>query len=753
MQTFYRRFHGVPHVARAIEIWRDGDRNITGLMEEGARLHAAVSSGASDEAAIEELLDEIHARAARLTFLENEFSTLMGEAARGAQRVLFGLMAVIAFVLLIVAAFFVRSAVRRAVASELSLRQSEEKKQTVLDSMEDGYYELDLEGAITFANTGLCRILGREAHDILGRHVSEFVDSTVLASLLEVLGRVRQTGTPAHSISIEVLRTDGTRRLVEGSSTLIFGADGEPVGFCGVARDVTERRLQEDALRRSEAEYRALFENAPYGIYRSTPDGRMVAVNSALVAMLGYPSAEHLMTLNLGDDVYANRADRERLVDANLDSEMISDVEVEWRRTDGSPMLVRINGRRLRAEESFDGFEIFVEDLTQRRALEMQLRQAQKMQAVGQLTGGIAHDFNNLLTIIASTADLLAEDVGAATPGVRADIQTMRAAADRGAEMVRKLLAFSRRGQLRVSSVEVGSIIADTVAMLRRILPAHIELITDVAPSTPIVRADAGAIEQILLNLATNARDAMPDGGALRIHAGDAMLDEAFCTARGGGRAGAYAVLIVSDSGMGMDAHTREHAFEPFFTTKAPGAGTGLGMSMVYGLVRQHEGFIDLESTPGVGTTVRIYVPASMDTLVPCDDRIAHARPLGNETILLVEDEAAILGTGKRILERHGYRVLTATNGEEALGLVRTHIGAIDLVLSDVVMPRMGGGALHRAVQEAGLSIRFLFTSGYTEREVGGMLDPCLPLVPKPWSVDELVRRVRDVLDAPLVTA
>ena len=753
MQTFYRRFHRVPQVARAIDIWREGDRNISALMEEGARLHAAVSGGNPDEAAIERLLDEIHARAARLTLLENEFSAVMGEGARWSHRVLFGLLSGIALGLLIVAAVFVRGAVRRAVASELSLRQSEEKKQAVLDSMEDGYYEMDIEGTITFANIGLCRILGREAHDILGRHMSEFVDSGMLGPLLEILGRVRESGTPAHSICHEVLRPDGTRRHVESSATLVCGANGEPVGFCGVARDVTERWLQEDALRRSESEYRALFENAPYGIFRSTPDGRMLSVNSSLVSMLGYASTDQLMRLNLGDDVYANREDREQLVAANLDAEMISEIEVEWRRADRSPMLVRINGRRIRAEESFDGFEIFVEDLTQRRALETQLRQAQKMQAVGQLTGGIAHDFNNLLTIIASTADLLADELGSASQGVHDDIQTMRSAADRGAEMIRKLLAFSRRGQLRVCSVEVGSIISDTVAMLRRMLPAHIEIVTDVAHTTPIVRADPGAIEQILLNLATNARDAMPDGGALRIHAGDAVLDEAFCEARGGGRAGAYAVLVVSDSGMGMDAHTREHAFEPFFTTKAPGAGTGLGMAMVYGLVRQHEGFIDLESTPGVGTTVRIYVPASSDSPVRADDRVAPVRPVGRETILLVEDEPAILGTGKRILERQGYTVLTATNGEEALALVRAHGEAIDLVLSDVVMPRMGGGALHRAVLEAGLSVRFLFTSGYTEREVGGMLDPYLPLVPKPWSVDELLRRVREVLDTPAMAA
>ena len=748
MYGFYRRFRRTPQVAGTVEVWEAADREIAALMEDGARLRAALA-GAADEATVRHLLDEIHARAARLTQLETRFAVSMGENSRWAQRILFGVLAGVAFLLLVVASFFVRGSVRRAIASDVSFRQSEEKKQTVLDTIEDGYYELNVEGGFTSANAGLCRILGREAHEILGHHLCEFVDPQSEGMLLGLLARVRQTGAAVREARALVLRPDGAHRTVECSATLLAGADGQATGFCGVARDVTERRHQEEALRRSESEYRGLFEHAPYGIYRCTTDGRLLAVNDALVAMLGYQSSDQLMATHTEGGSAASEEQRQQLISAYLHMDVVADVEAEWRRSDGSSILVRLNGRKIREEEGFEGFEIFVEDLTQRRGLELQLRQAQKMQAVGQLTGGIAHDFNNLLTIIASTADLLAEDLEVAPPGVHADIQTMRAAADRGAEMVRKLLAFSRRGQLRVTPVDLGSIVTDTVAMMRRILPAHIEIAADVETPGPIVNADRGALEQILLNLATNARDAMQQGGTLRIQVNQTELDAAFCAARGGGSAGNYAMLVVSDTGIGMDEQTREHAFEPFFTTKAPGAGTGLGMAMIYGLVRQHEGFISLHSTPGVGTTVTIYLPASADA--PDEAGAAHrnARPRGHETILLVEDEFAILGTGKRILERHGYTVWTASNGEEAMAIVRARGGEIDLILSDVVMPRMGGGVLHRAVMATGLKLRFLFTSGYTQRDVGGMLDPDVPLVPKPWSVDELVRSVRQALDAP----
>ena len=748
MARFFIRFRNVPRVAVALEIWAEGDAEIDVLLASGLQLRSWVAAGSADPATLERLLDRIETSAARLNELERAFADRMGEAARWAHSLLFLIVGLSSVFIVIFAAVVVRSASRRTVASEISARRSEEQKRTVLDTIDDGYYDIDLEGKFTFANAGLSRMLGRPLHEVVGHHLREFVDPGSTAQALNALTHIRNTGEVVRSVSLLVRRGDGRRRIVEASVSPIRDAAGTVVGFSGLARDITERREQEEALRRSESEYRALFEHAPYGIYRSTPDGTLLAVNSALVTILGYESADQLLAASLPKDIYASAEERARLLEEHLDRDVIAEIEVEWRRRDGGPVLIRMNGRRIR-DEDFDGFEMFVEDLTHRRGLEVQLRQAQKMQAVGQLTGGIAHDFNNLLTIIAATADILAEDLSLQSEGARADIAELRAAADRGAEMVRKLLAFSRRGQLRFAPTDLGSVVRETVTMLRRILPAHIEIIVDVPADAPVARADRGALEQILLNVATNARDAMPEGGTLRLEVSTSALDAGFCASHGGGRPGVYTSIAVTDTGSGMDALTLERAFEPFFTTKPPGAGTGLGMAMIYGLVRQHEGFVTLESEPGNGTTLRIHIPASVQPIAALAGDAPAERPRGNETILLVEDEAAILDTGRRILERHGYTVLTASNGEEALRIMLERRSGIDLVLSDVVMPRMGGGVLHRQARAAGCTVPFLFTSGYTEREVGGMLDPHVPLLPKPWSVDDLVRRVRNALDAP----
>jgi two-component system, cell cycle sensor histidine kinase and response regulator CckA len=751
MAAFHQRFRNVSDVHRSIGIWAAGDSLIAELLSRGARIQALTTSGAADEAALSAVLEEVHGIDAELTRLETAFGRVMGDAARMAHRVLFASAGAAALLLVIVSVLVMHRAARAKRASAETVRQSEEKKRTVLETIEDGYYEMDLDGIITLANPGLHRIFGRAPEDVIGRHVRDVIDPVSTPRLLDALSSVRRTGTPVRSITASLLRADGSRRTVEGSATLLRTREGQPAGFCGVVRDVTEQLQREEALRRSEAEYRAVVQHARYGIYRSTPDGRLLAVNPALVEMLGYESEAALLAVPLSEAVYAHAEHRDMLIRRHGHSDTVSDVEVEWKRRDGSPILVRLNGRRIRDQDGFTGFEMFVEDLTHRRALELQLRQAQKMQAVGQLTGGIAHDFNNLLTIIASTADLLAEDLPSENDRAAADLDELRGAARRGADMVRKLLAFSRRGYLEFTYVDLADIVRESTTMLRRILPAHIRI--ELSADTPCpVRADRGAIEQILLNLATNARDAMPHGGVLHLRTCETYLDDSYCTARGGGEPGSFATLVVADTGSGMDAATRERAFEPFFTTKAPGAGTGLGMAMVYGIIRQHGGFVDLESEPGAGTTIRIHVPLAAAAATAESPLGAAERPGGRETILLVEDEPAILGTGRRILERHGYTVLVAQDGLEALSIVRQRRDELDLILSDVVMPNMGGRALFEAVLATGVPIRFLFTSGYTEREVDGMLDPGLPLVAKPWSIDVLLRRVRDVLDGPVET-
>jgi two-component system NtrC family sensor kinase len=748
LAVFFRRFRDVSHVSRAIEIWEEGDREIERLILLSYRLRREVLAVSPRTNRIDDMLKEVRAIDERLTELEYAFSETLGDGARWAQGVLINLIGGAAAMLLVLSMLISQASARRINRSEASLRRSEEKQRTVLDTIEDGYYEIDLEGNFVAVNPALCRILGQTEKNLIGRSYRTFFDSNRTGNVDAACAAVRSTGDAVRAVLAEVIRGDSSVRTAEASVSLVRNVDGDPIGFCGVVRDITEQQQQEEALRQSEEQYRGVVEHARYGIFRATPAGRIVAVNPAMVTMLGYDSADELVDLDMAQDLFADASQRAAVLGAAADNGVIDDFEMEWKRKDGVPIVVRLNGRALHAEQGgFDGYEMFVDDLTHRRALETQLRQAQKMQAVGQLTGGIAHDFNNLLTIIASTADLLAKELPADAETAREDVDEMRHAAHRGADMIRKLLAFSRRGHLQFEVVNLEATVRDTTAMLRRILPAHINIELGTNGRPPRVRADPGALEQIMLNLATNARDAMPAGGTLTVEIHEVDLDEEFCNAHGGGRPGRYAALVVSDTGIGMDTKVRDRIFEPFFTTKPVGSGTGLGMSMIYGLVRQHDGFIDVDTEIDVGTTFSIFLPVSDEPETRDADAAGQAPRGGNELVLVVEDEPAILRTSRRILELYGYKVLTAANGEEALALLRKRAADIDLVLTDVVMPRLGGRGLYDAVRALGIPVRFLFMSGYTERDTGDILDPRLPLVRKPWTVEELLANVRDVLD------
>jgi nitrogen-specific signal transduction histidine kinase len=389
-------------------------------------------------------------------------------------------------------------------------------------------------------------------------------------------------------------------------------------------------------------------------------------------------------------------------------------------------------------------------DADGRDAPEQRLRQAEKMEALSQLAGGMAHDFNNLLTTILTTADLIGgELIGDST--VLNDLETIKAASRRGSELIKKLLAFARRQRLDLQPVQLDALLQDSAVVLRRLLPADIELQVEAGEQDCVARADPVAVEQILINLATNARDAMPGGGTLTISAARETLSAAACAAHGWGAPGRYAVLSVADSGVGMDSETQRHLFEPFFTTKAVDAGTGLGLAMVYGLVRQHEGFVEVRSTPGSGTTVRVLLPEA-DAAEGREAPAGAAQLRGTETILLAEDEDALRRAARRVLEKHGYRVLEAANGAEALDLFGRHETDVALIVADVVMPNLSGPQLLRALREAGKRVRVLFTSGYTARDnqETRALDPGLPFLAKPWTITELLRRVREVLDRPV---
>ncbi len=395
-------------------------------------------------------------------------------------------------------------------------------------------------------------------------------------------------------------------------------------------------------------------------------------------------------------------------------------------------------------------------EISERRWLEAQLRQAQKLETVGQLAGGIAHDFNNILAVILANTEMLRSAIPPDRPELRDMVEKVRAAASGGASMIRGLLSFSRRTELTFTTLDLREVVAGLGRMVRALLPDDVEL-RIVAPAVACpVRGDASALQQILLNLVTNARDAMPSGGTLVIEAMQEPTRRSLPESVPWVNADAFYCVSVSDTGVGMDEATVEKVFEPFFTTKAPGAGTGLGMAMVYGITKQHGGFVHVYSELGAGTAVKVYLPRAAGPVTAVADTApeAAAHRGAGETILLVEDRDELRGTTRRVLEHLGYQVIEAVDGEDGLAKHRAERGRINLVLSDVLMPKLSGPALFRAIRGADPGMRFLFTSGYSESDIAmrSLLDPGVLFVAKPWGIADLARQVRKALDAPPVT-
>ncbi len=637
--------------------------------------------------------------------------------------------------------------------AEEALKKSEQRLAKAQEIGRIGSWEWDIESDKAIWSDQTYRMFGFEPGEI----------DVTFESLLtrmhpddrERVGREIEVAVNEHkAIDMEyrVFRKDGNECVVHSRGEVTVDETGKPIGLVGVIQDITERTLVEEKLRRSEAKYRELVEHAAIGIYRSTADGRFLAVNPALVNMLGYESEAELLSIDMGKDLYRDAVDRARLVKERQLHRQVGQDEVEWRRKDGGRILVRLSGRPIYNEAgALEGFEMVAEDITERRELETQLRHAQKMEAVGELTGGIAHDLNNILTVVQANVELVADSLPASRSDLRADIEETRTAARRGIALIKKLLGFSRRSRLEVKPLDIVRLITELLEMLRRVVSENIEIELSVDGEPGTVRADAGAVEQILVNLVTNARDAMPQGGVLRLDMRQVGLDEDYRATHPWARPGRYVCISVSDTGTGMDEETRERVFEPFFTTKPVGIGTGLGLAMVYGLVKQHGGMVDVHSEVGEGTTVKLYFPlVDRDTAAVSHDEMAGELRGGTETILVVEDEKSIRRATRRILEKFGYNVLLAADGQEALELCGEHGDEIDLIMSDVVMPRLGGVELYEALSEQGDPPRMLFISGYADRGMRGMaaIDLQLPFLQKPWTITELMTKVRVVLDS-----
>lgn len=513
--------------------------------------------------------------------------------------------------------------------------------------------------------------------------------------------------------------------------------------------DLTEHNRAVEALRESEERLVAAFSAFPESVTLcSSKTGRYVLVNEGFCRVTGYSKSETIGFTPSELGLWADDADRQAVIHLMRTQGVVENFEARYRRRDGTLLTGLLSGRTILAGGEPYWLTI-TRDVTRERELEERIHQAQRLESVGRLAGGVAHDFNNLLTCIIGNLEQVLEILPADSP-IRVDLEATMGASEHAAAATRQLLAFGRRQVLTPEVVSLNDIVENSSKLLGRLLGEDIQMRMALAPDLVRIRADALQLEQIILNLAVNARDAMPNGGKLTLETRNAHLSEEYAAQHVGVRSGPHALLTVTDNGCGMTPDVQNHAFEPFFTTKGVGKGSGLGLATVYGIVAQSGGHITLYSEPNVGTCFRIYFPEDSslpETRAPISSLVPPS--VGNETVLVVEDDPQVRSLLRRVLTKVGYRVILADHGQSALDLWHTAPEPIHLVITDVVMPHMSGRELVERLRATQPLLKVLFMSGFTDDALGhhGVLDPGTPFLPKPFTADQLKKKVRAVLD------
>lgn len=629
------------------------------------------------------------------------------------------------------------------------LFQREELFRLISDSATDMIAVVDMEGRRIYNSRSYQTVLGYSAEELKGSSSLDQIHPDDRERVKRATEQSRATGA-GETLEYRIRHKNGTWRMLESTASVIRNTKGEPEKFVVVNRDITERKLALEALRLADADFRSVVEDAPYGIYRTNSEGQLFRVNPALQKILGYDDSAELLKANLELQIFRSAVEYRRLFELLNRVDDFKDVEAEWKRKDGTPITVLCSGRRIAREGQPVYFEMFVEDITEKRILERQLRMTGKMEAVGRLSGGIAHDFNNLLGVIIGYSQVLKRALGPESPLTEHAIEIEKAG-DRAAALTRQLLAFSRQQILTPTVLNLNDLVVDMQKMLPRVIREDIAVSTDLEPELCSVRADRNQIEQVILNLSVNARDAMPEGGRLRIATKNVRLDELYARSHPGAKPGEYVCLSVTDSGTGIDPETLGHIFEPFFTTKELGKGTGLGLATVYGIVKQSGGYVWVDSEPGKGAAFQVFLPrvaqiADSQVVRPYLDENLR----GSETILLVEDAEPLRKLAASFLCSHGFKVLSAPDAEEALKIAAAYAGAIQLLVTDVVMPGQNGRVLAERLVASYPGIKVLYISGYTDSFIAGhgILDPESNLLNKPFTEEALIHKVRDVLDS-----
>lgn len=630
--------------------------------------------------------------------------------------------------------------------AERALRESERRYHDLFANAPVGIYRTTSDGLISMANQALVSMLGYTSFEEL---TGQNLDEEGCGPIYQRQAFRAQIERDGETRGVESVwkRRDNSVLFVRENAKVVRDATGKILHFEGTVEDITERKLAEEKLQQSEARLRSLINNAPFGIYQCDPrTDRLLDVNPALTEMLGYNSKQELLAIEISKDLYADPGEYETFVhECRVTGRCEADMA--WKRRDSKRLQVRARGRQARQPDGAVRLEVYVEDISKRADLEHQLRQAQKMEAVGNLAGGVAHDFNNLLMIISSYTQMM-EDELAPEDRLRQNTRQVLKAVERSSALIQQLLAFSRKQILSPRILDLNVVVEETAKMIRRLIGEDVELILSLERPLWVVKADPDQIGQVLMNLCVNARDAMPRGGRLMISTQTSEIDGDGEGAIPGVASGRYSRLTVSDDGIGMSQQVQSRIFEPFFTTKPLGKGTGLGLSMVYGIVRQSGGYIWVDSELDRGTTFQILFPAVDEVVSPVDHKMIAPVSGQGETILLVEDEDALRESVAAYLSQHGYKVLEASNGEAALDVAARYPEKIHLLLTDVVMPRMEGTTLARQLADARPEITTLFMSGYTDHRLQEHLPEMVrpAVLQKPLNLQTLVATIGDAL-------
>ena len=609
---------------------------------------------------------------------------------------------------------------------------------------------VDSAANLKYVSPSFTTVLGYSSADLLGSSSLKLVHPDHLEDARHQLVKLVNEGLESVTGEYRIIDADGEPHDVEFRARNLL-ADPAIGGIVVDARDVTDRRRAERALQASEQRFRKVLEVAGEGIVLRDAEGRITFANERFANMLGYDISElighHVEEIISPAFIPIQRASAER----RRVTGVAETLDMEFVRKDGAliPALLAVSPTYDEAG-NFTGALAMITDMSERKHLEEQLRQSQKMEAVGRLAGGIAHDFNNLLTTIEGHVDLILGEIGAEA-GIRSDVLEIRRAAERAAGLTQQLLAFSRRQMLQPIVLEIDAVLREMDTLLRRLLNEDIRLVTRFDADGIRVRADRAQVEQVVLNLVANARDAMPNGGQLQICTDEFEIGSDFARMNKGARPGSYVRITVKDTGVGMEPATLNHIFEPFFTTKGIGKGVGLGLATAYGIVKQSDGYIRAESEAGRGTTFEIYLPRVDAPLraTPESAKKSQATP-DSETILVAEDEAAVRALTCRILRKHGYQVLEARDGREAIEVARAFEGNINLLVTDVIMPNVGGRELSEKLTRMMPTVKVLFMSGYTDDQLlqrGVLQSGTGNFLEKPFTPDALARKVREVLN------